>query len=246
MCGIVGFVDFKNNLSNKENILKSMMSSIHYRGPDSCGHWHDLDSGLSLGHVRLSIIDVSNGGHQPMHSKSGRYTISYNGEIYNFKKLKKELEEMGMHFVSSSDTEVLLSSFEQWGIDLALKKIEGMFSISLFDKENKNLYLIRDRIGEKPLYYGFENNIFFFGSEIHSFYKIPQFKKKISNNSINTFLHYGHFLKENSIFEKIKKIHPGSYIKINLNKYYKESHETIFYWKLTSNKKGPTKMQKIV
>ena len=235
MCGIVGFFDYKNKISNKNTVLLSMMSSIAHRGPDSNGKWNNLENTLYLGHLRLSIIDTSPGGHQPMHSNSDRFVISYNGEIYNFISIRNELKKLNIKFNSSSDTEVLLCAIEYWGIDEALNKFEGMFAIALYDKKEKNLYLIRDRIGEKPLFYGFENGIFFFSSEIRSINKIPGFKKLVCQNSINTFLHHGYFLEDQTIYKNVKNLRAGSYLKLKISEEFcsfEETIEIIKYWSL--------------
>ena len=162
MCGIVGLYDRSLSGDQKIQHIRQMMDSINHRGPDSRGYWMDNDHDLILGHVRLSILDLSSNGSQPMMSNTQRYVISYNGEIYNFVKIKKELEEIGCKFRSTSDTEVILNALEYWGINKTITKLEGMFAIALWDRRNHQLILIRDRAGEKPLFYGVDKNIFFF------------------------------------------------------------------------------------
>ena len=163
MCGITGFCTFdnKNNFKELNNIINKMSNSLHHRGPDDKGVWIDSDNGVALGHKRLSIIDLSKSGHQPMISNNGRYVISFNGEIYNYKKLKKDLKETGYIFKSKSDTEVILSAIEKWGIINSLKKFDGMFAFGIWDRKKNELWLSRDKIGEKPLYYGFQNEKLF-------------------------------------------------------------------------------------
>lgn len=243
MCGITGFVDKFNRIENKEQTLLSMMNSINHRGPDSNGFWISNDKTISIGHLRLSIIDTTEGGHQPMHSVSGRYVISFNGELYNFIYLKKKLELLGAKFKSSSDTEVILTAFEYWGIDSALDKFQGMFAIALFDKKINILYLLRDRMGEKPLFFGLQNNLLFFSSEIRSFNSIECFSKEVSYDSINDFIHYGYFLDNKTIYKNVKNLSAGTYLKIEVSKIsdsIDQFTKTVRYW---DPKKPHTKNQ---
>jgi len=239
MCGIVGFQGNIGNILEQESIIKLMMGSINHRGPDGSGSWIDPEQNITLGHQRLSIIDLSKGGHQPMESKNGRFIISYNGEIYNFHKIKKELEELDINFLSSSDTEVLIESFSHWGIEATLKKLEGMFAIALWDKKNKNLYLIRDRLGEKPLYYGLQNNIFFFSSELKALKYLVKFKKKVSRKSIDTFLHFGYFLNNETIYDDVFQVPAATYLVIPIINKKISSYDSIKinkYWHIQNNK----------
>ena len=142
-----------------------MTNTLVNRGPDDKGFWCDKKNGIALGHRRLSILEISKLGRQPIESRNKRFVISYNGEIYNYLEIKKELENSGKIFNSNCDTEVLIESISYWGIRKTLKKICGMFSFAVFDKEKKKIYLARDRIGIKPLYWSYQNHIFFFGSQ---------------------------------------------------------------------------------
>ena len=161
MCGIVGFI--AKDHFDFIPVLGDMIDCINHRGPDDKGVWVDANNGVGLGHARLSILDLSSAGHQPMNSMSSRFTIVFNGEIYNHKSLRKELNNCGvLDWKGWSDTEVLLMAIETWGIDLTLKKIIGMFAFAVWDKQQRTLTIVRDRMGEKPVYYGWINGNFVF------------------------------------------------------------------------------------
>ena len=155
MCGIAGFLDASAASSAAEATtrVEAMTRAIAHRGPDDSGIWVDAAAGIALGHRRLSIIDLSPLGHQPMHSADGRYVISYNGEVYNFPELRAELEALGHSFRGGSDTEVMLAAFAAWGLERALTRFVGMFAFALWDRQTRTLHLVRDRIGVKPLYW---------------------------------------------------------------------------------------------
>ena len=237
MCGIAGFIDFKKTLSKSEiNInLDKMGNAITHRGPDSSGNFLDEESGLAFTHRRLAIIDLSLNGHQPMVSPASRYVITFNGEIYNHIELRKELEfeKNFINWKGSSDTETLLGAIDVWGIEKTLSKIKGMFAFILFDKKTKDIYLVRDRAGEKPLYYGLSNNLFLFASELKSIVANNHFEKKINRESITSLLKYNNILSPYSIYEGIYKLLPGSYIKFNskkLNSSYLKELKIKQYW----------------
>jgi len=222
MCGITGF--FKLNemdVSVAESILKPMNDSLLHRGPDASSIFSDLDSNLLMGHRRLSILDTSSGGLQPMHSHSENLVIAFNGEIYNHNELRCELEKQDdtIRWNSSSDTETLLEAFEQWGIEDTLTKLRGMFAIALWDKTEKNFYLIRDRFGEKPLYYGWvedgQNTIFSFGSELKALRKYPNFSNKVSQQALLQYFSYMYVPCPLSIYDGIFKLEPGCILKIS-------------------------------
>jgi len=238
MCGILGFYDHNKNSHDKIKLISSMMETISHRGPDSNGYWLDDKSDLVLGHVRLSIIDLTSNASQPMMKGSGRYIISYNGEIYNFLNLRKEIQDQGIKFSSSSDTEVLLQGIELWGLDKTLEKIEGMYAIALWDKKDKKLYLIRDRMGEKPLFYGFSNGKFFFSSELHPLYNSNYFPLELCHKSINTFLHFGYNDKDTTIFKNIFSVPKGAYLSVTFDKSLNKKicHEIKTYWKIKNKK----------
>ena len=222
MCGITGF--FKLNemsISSAESILNPMNDSLQHRGPDASSIFADMDSNLLMGHRRLSILDTSAGGLQPMHSHSGNLVIAFNGEIYNHNEIRSELEQQddAISWNSSSDTETLLEAFEQWGIENTLTKLRGMFAIALWNKTEKNFYLIRDRFGEKPLYYGWiedgQNTIFGFGSELKALRKYPNFSNKISQQALLQYFSYMYVPCPLSIFDGVFKLEPGCILKIS-------------------------------
>ena len=217
MCGITGFYNSQNKIDSTElnNIVKKMSNCLNHRGPDDEGVWIDSNNGIGIAHKRLSIIDLSELGHQPMISNNGRYVISYNGEIYNFKDLEIELRQIGYDFKTKSDTEVILLSFEEWGVINSLKKFDGMFAFAVWDRKNNEMWLSRDKIGEKPLYYGFQDENFFFGSELKSIIANPYFKPKINTEALNLFLKYSYVPSPLSIFDGIKKLLPGHFVKID-------------------------------
>src|SRR3989304_742339 len=156
MCGITGYLGFKGNAAEQNDILKRMTSAMIHRGPDDSGAWVDENAGVALGHCRLSILDLSPQGHQPMLSVDGRYVIVFNGEIYNYQQIREELEKMGVSpkWRGHSDTEVILAAVCHWGIEEAVKRFVGMFAIALWDRKDRTLYLLRDRLGGRTVYYG--------------------------------------------------------------------------------------------
>ena len=220
MCGLTGFIckgiQSENEINNQ---LELMTSSIKHRGPDDFGYWVDKDRKFALGHRRLSILDLSEAGHQPMVSKSSRFVIAFNGEIYNHLRLRKKLEDEyneKINWNGHSDTETLLSCFELWGIENTLERITGMFSIALIDRHEENLYLIRDRMGEKPLYYGWISSNFVFGSELKSIKAFKGFSSEIDRTSLALFLKYDYVPAPNSIYKNIKKLPQGSYLSLSI------------------------------
>ena len=194
MCGICGFYG-PNNVS--ADVLSSEITTINksliHRGPDAHGVWTDPSIGLALGHSRLSIVDLSNSGSQPMISHSGRYVIVFNGEIYNHNDLRDDLStlDQSICWKGHSDTETLLVAFESWGIEETLKRAIGMFAIAVWDKKSRTLSLIRDRMGEKPLYYGWQGNhgkkTFLFGSELKALKRHSEFEGSINRDAIALF-----------------------------------------------------------
>jgi asparagine synthase (glutamine-hydrolysing) len=229
MCGICGFIDLKNSNDNA-SIIRDMNNTLSHRGPDAEGIWSKKDKGIYFGHKRLSILDLSANGSQPFTSSSGRFTIIFNGEIYNFKELKKSVN---IDWKSSSDTEVLIESIESIGLDKTLDKAKGMFAFALWDNKKNELTLCRDRIGEKPLYYGLQNNTLFFASELKALKEHPNFKKEIDLNSLSKFFTYGYIPAPFSIYKDINKLLPGTYLKINHDQLLKGEFDNISpteYW----------------
>ena len=212
MCGIAGYI---GKTENPSDCLTKMAQAINHRGPDSSGIWTDEEE-IGLAHTRLSILDLSKAGHQPMHSASSKYVLIFNGEIYNHKYLRSELESISSrNWLGHSDTETLLAAIEEWGIENALIKAKGMFAIALWDKISKNLYLACDRIGEKPLYYGWVNDQFVFASELKSMKQFPEFNNQIDRNSLALFLRFNSIPAPYSIYENIYKLEPSQIVEIN-------------------------------
>ena len=229
MCGICGFIDLKGS-SDNISIINDMSSALSHRGPDGEGVWHKKELGLYFGHRRLSIIDLSTNASQPFISSSGRFVIIFNGEIYNFNEIKKLLN---IKWKSSSDTEVLIESIERLGLDETLSKIKGMFAFAIWDNKKNELTLCRDRIGEKPLYYGLQNNTLFFSSELKSLKKHPNFIKEIDLESLSKFFTYGYIPAPYSIYRNIFKLLPGTYFKIGYDELVKGKFDNIIpkkYW----------------
>ena len=216
MCRITGFLDINKNNYSSELIIKNMTEILKHGGPDSYGYFQDLDGQFALGHRRLKIIELSEIGSQPIKSPSGRYILSYNGEIYNFIEIKKELEKLGYKFKGLSDTEVLAAAWDKWQINV-LNKLRGMFAFAVWDKEEKNLTLVRDRLGVKPLFYYYKDNTFLFASELKAFKQHPNFSNKICHRGVSEFLQFSYISEENTIFENTYKLIPGQYLIINSN-----------------------------
>lgn len=218
MCGIVGFIDRTNRQKNAEleKIITGMSDTLHHRGPDDQGSWVDQNYGIALGHRRLSIIDISEAGHQPMVSSCGRYVVILNGEIYNFQALRKGLELEGVKFSGNSDTEVMLAQISRYGIRAALEQFNGMFAFALWDRQDKILYLCRDRLGEKPLYYGFSNNNFIFSSELKALKKFPGFRGEIDRQSLTLYLRYNCIPAPYSVYKDIRKLLPGEILSFRI------------------------------
>jgi len=215
VCGFAGFVGYNGFCTDKvESIASSMGNAIFHRGPDDFGNWHDDRAEIMLVHRRLSILDLSAAGHQPMISSSGRFIIAFNGEIYNHLDLRGDLKDR--KFIGHSDTETLLSLIETYGVVSTLNKIVGMFSFALWDRDKNNLYLARDRMGEKPLYYGWQNNIFIFGSELKAFKAHPAFRGEIDRDSIAMQLRNSCIPAPHSIYKGVKKLLPGTYLTLSM------------------------------
>lgn len=214
MCGLTGFIDF--NKKSFEPYLEKMTDVLYHRGPDDSGYklFDTKEANVGLGHRRLSILDLSKHGQQPMDFEE--YSIVYNGEIYNFREIRAELEKYDYIFFSDSDTEVILKAFHKWGIK-CVDKFNGMFLIVIFNKRNNYLTIIRDRSGVKPCFFYHKNDLFLFSSELKSFHEHPSFEKKINFDSLGTYLQYGYIPEPNSIFENTFKLESGHYLEIDLN-----------------------------
>ena len=229
MCGFAGYLS--NKIFNEKDILVNMVNKIHSRGPDSEGFWLDSNYGFAVGHKRLSILDLSKTGDQPILSKNNRYVLAFNGEIYNHLELRKILDkEENNYWNGSSDTETLIACIEFWGVEKTLKKINGMFAFALWDRKEKNLTLVRDRIGEKPLYYGYINGSFVFGSQLKCFSDFPCWDKDLDPNALKLYFEYGYVPSPRSIFKDIFKLEPSQMILIKKNNF--EINSKIKYWDL--------------
>src|SRR5574340_296444 len=219
MCGITGFIDTTRQFDGPgaTAALQCMTDAIRHRGPNDEGHFYDAPSGVALGFRRLSIIDLSPNGHQPMTSASGRYVIVFNGEVYNYAELRRELEPLGFRFRGHSDTEVMLAAFEAWGVEPAVKRFVGMFAIALWDRQERELKLIRDRLGIKPLYYGWAQGTFLFGSELKALRAWPGFAADVDRDALCLYLRHDYIPAPYSIYRNIYKLLPGRILSVPLH-----------------------------
>ena len=216
MCGIAGFLDSSHRYLAEEisHIAVAMSDSLHHRGPDDSGLWSDAASGIALSFRRLAILDLSPTGHQPMVSSDGRYVVVFNGEIYNFLEIRQELESLTHPFRGTSDTEVMLAAFSQWGLERAINRFNGMFAFALWDSQEKTLTLARDRLGIKPLYYGMSGGVFIFASELKAILRHPAFQQTIDRDALTLYLQYNCIPAPYSIYKGIHKLIPGTFLRI--------------------------------
>lgn len=223
MCGIAGFCNFHGSVKMQEENLEKMKQRMLHRGPDAGGSYISEDGKVALGHRRLSIVDLSEAGLQPMKSHSGRYVMVYNGEIYNYKKLSRKLlnEKKVDRFRGTSDSEVILEAFEAYGVEETIAQCKGMFAIALYDTKEQKLYLLRDRIGEKPLYYGFMGDTFVFASDVACIAALDGFQNPIHKDVLGIYFIHGYIPAPYSIYENIYKLEPGCILEIKspFNKY---------------------------
>lgn len=225
MCGICGYINFSKK-GQDSSVLSNMVNTLHHRGPDSQGYFEDLEHQVFLGHARLSIIDISDNGKQPM--SFGNLTIVFNGEIYNYREIKKELSALGHSFNTSSDTEVILHSYKEWGTDCVCRFI-GMFAFAIYDSDKQTVAIFRDRAGVKPLYYYFDQQVFIFGSELKAFHQNPLFKKELEYNALQLYIRYGYIPTPYCVFKNTHKLTQGSYLKVDL---VKKEYDITRYWDL--------------
>ena len=205
MCGITGVYNL-NKKPVDHFLIQKMVDSIKHRGPDDQGVY--LDGSIALGHTRLSIIDLSMAGHQPMANHDETMFIVFNGEIYNFLEVRRALENLGYKFSSKTDTEVILYSYQEWGEE-CLEKLNGMFAFAIYDKKNQEIFIARDRLGEKPLYYYLDNEKFVFSSEIKSILEDKTIDRKLDNQGVVNYFTFGHSIAPDTIYAGIKKLLPG-------------------------------------
>lgn len=228
MCGLLGFLDLRRNWSKTDMIrtVQTMAGSIVHRGPDDGGVWVDEAAGIALGHRRLSIIDLSPAGHQPMISASGRTIIVYNGEIYNTDELRPQLETEGVRFRGHSDTEVILEACESWGVEQTMRRINGMFAIALWNRPEQRLHLARDRFGIKPLYWGRTGDTILFGSQPKSFRPHPAWEPEIDRDTLAGYMRFGYVPGRRSIFRGLTQVKPGEIVTIDAD----GSPSSRIYW----------------
>jgi asparagine synthase (glutamine-hydrolysing) len=217
MCGITGFVDFSGSSRTEELtcITGLMTNAISHRGPDDHGTWVDAEAGVALGFRRLAILDLSPTGHQPMVSDNGEYVIVFNGEIYNFVELRDELAALGHIFRGHSDTEIMLAAFDEWGLEKAVRWFNGMFAFALWHRPTRQLYLVRDRLGIKPLYFGWMGNVFLFGSELKALRSHPAFSPDIDRDALTLYLRHAYIPAPYSIYHNVWKLQPGSILTLD-------------------------------
>jgi asparagine synthase (glutamine-hydrolysing) len=218
MCGITGILRVSSESCSGDlySSVTKMVNSLSHRGPDDIGFWGELQSGLMVGQRRLSIVDLSSSGHQPMISASGRYVIALNGEIYNHRDMRSQINSLiaGKAWRGYSDTETLLESLDYWGLEGGLSRATGMFAFALWDKNNKSLYLARDRFGEKPLYYGWCKGFFLFGSELKSLRAFPGFVNRVCRQALADYVRFSYVPAPRSIYDGIYKLEPGCLLKV--------------------------------
>lgn len=212
MCGITGLVSFQEKIDIVD--LVAMTNAIAHRGPDGEGQW--INKSVGLGHRRLSIIDLSNAGAQPMSSKEGKYVITYNGEIYNYKEIRAILIKRGYVFLSNTDTEVVLNAYQEWGVN-CLDQFNGMFAFAIWDKEKKSLFLARDRYGIKPLYYSLNQSGFYFGSEIKAILAHPAIKSEINKKGLIEYFTFQNFFSDQTLHQDIFMLPAGHYLEFDFS-----------------------------
>ena len=218
MCGIAGFVT-RNQGSCAEALRSTvlrMADTLRHRGPDDRGAWVDAAAGVALGHRRLSILDLTAEGAQPMLSSCGRYVLAYNGEVYDFREVKRDLESAGRTFRGHSDTEVLVEAIGEWGVDEALQRVNGMFAFAVWDRKESKLTLVRDRLGKKPLYYGWCGDLLVFGSELKALRAHPRFEADVDRDALGLLVRYSYIPAPHSILRNVRKLAPGTFVSLPL------------------------------
>ena len=221
MCGITGFIDYAGRRGGPEakEILRSMTDAVAHRGPDGDGYWHSAEHRVGLGHRRLSIVDLSAAGAQPMESASGRYVVTFNGEFYGFLDLRRELESRGVRFRGHSDTEVMLAAVELYGFESAIDRLNGMFALAILDRHARQLHLVRDRLGKKPLYIGVGNGTVAFASELKALRCHPDFASPdIDTGALSLFVRHNYIPTPYSIYKQIVKLPAGHWTTLSLDR----------------------------
>ena len=228
MCGLTGFLGAPRPAEELRSAVRTMSDAIVHRGPDDSGDYVSAEDGLALGFRRLAIVDLTAAGHQPMFSPSGRYVMVFNGEVYNFEAIRGELRAQGEapDFRGHSDTEVMLAAIEAWGLEKAVKRFIGMFAFALWDTRERTLHLVRDRMGVKPMYYGFSNGTFLFGSELKALRRHPAFAGTVDRDAVAAYLRFLYVPAPLSIYQGICKQLPGTILSLNAGR----EMRTTTYW----------------
>ena len=237
MCGIAGFWDQSKRMgaARLTELAVSMANALHHRGPDDCGDWVDTSAGIAMGHRRLSIVDLSPAGRQPMVSADGRMVLVYNGEIYNFGELRRELEQAGRGFRGESDTEVLLEGIAHWGLARTVPRLIGMFSLAVWDRRARSLTLVRDRLGIKPLYWARFGTLFLFGSELKALRRHPGWSPEVDRNALAAYVRHCYVPTPHSIYKGVTKLEPGYLLTIGDG----ATVERQRYWELPAEPAAP-------
>ncbi|AUZ74447.1 MULTISPECIES: asparagine synthase (glutamine-hydrolyzing) [Aeromonas] len=236
MCGVSGFLLSRQLSKAEPKFLQCMIAAISYRGPDDSGAWYNEKQGIALGHARLAIVDLSSAGHQPMTSAGDRFVIAFNGEIYNHLDLRDQLESQGSapSWRGYSDTETLLACFSAWGVEATLKATVGMFALALWDKQAQQLTLARDRLGEKPLYWGWCGDTLLFGSELKALKAHPAFDTQVDRGSLSLLLRYNYIPAPYTIYQGIEKLPAGQYVQIKKGQ-LRADVQLKAYWQLNQS-----------
>src|SRR6185312_15884823 len=231
MCGIAGFVDIRRRLAQAEldRLALMLARSLSHRGPDAQTAWTDAEGGVALGHARLSIVDLSPTGAQPMHSSCGRFVVSYNGEVYNAPELRAELEASGRRFRGHSDTEVMVEGFAVWGVEQTVRQLIGMFAFAVWDRRDRRLTLVRDRLGIKPVYWGVFDNRLMFASELKSLRLVPGWQGVLDRDALAAYMRFGYVPAPGSIYQDVRKLMPGTLLEYSAEGGVRERT----YWSLS-------------
>jgi len=219
MCGIAGFVDPRRRLGDRplSQVAEAMAATLRHRGPDDGHTWSDAAARVAFGHRRLSVVDLSPAGRQPMTSASGRFTIAYNGEIYSHREIRRDLESAGVQFRGHSDTEVILEAFDRWSIPSTLERMIGMFAIALWDSRDRELHLLRDRLGIKPLYWGNPDGGLIFASELKALRAHPGWEPSLNRDAIAAYMRHNYIPAPHSVYRGIHKLEPGCHLRFDAN-----------------------------
>jgi asparagine synthase (glutamine-hydrolysing) len=234
MCGLTGFLGAAA-AADFDAVVTGMCDRLKHRGPDAGGTWVDQDAGIALGHRRLSILDLSPEGAQPMHAASGRFVVAFNGEAYNFAPIRAELEARGHRFRGHSDTEVLLAAFDAWGVMASIPRFAGMFALAIWDRSERVLHLVRDRLGEKPLYFGRVGSSWVFGSELKALAAFPGWQGRIDPRAVAQLLRFGYIQAPITIYDQVFKVRPGTLVTIRVGG---EPVETEYWAALSAAQRG--------